>query len=752
MTPWPLVGRDAELALFEQLVLGDRRGIVLVAPAGTGKTRLVHETMRRLERVAATETIAATRSAQSLPLASVAALLPEQTPAATEPLDLFRAVRRTLAARAGERPLVVAIDDAHLLDPLSAALVHHLALAGSVRFLIAIRSGEPVEDAITALWRDGIHERVDMQPLGPDDVTSLLRAVLGGDVEAASAWRLWRITGGNPLYLREIVTEAQRAATLVDVAGVWQWRGAVRVGVRLREIVEARLAGLDVAERAVVALLAVGERVAAGTVESVCDPNALAALERRGFVVAEPDGGRDRPAVYRLDHPLFAEAIRRSMPATERGRWCRVLADAAETTAPDDTSLLQLTMWQLDGGLPIDASTLTYASERASARFDGALGERLADAAVDAGADDSARLVRAEARLLQGRYADALDDAHAVTSVVFDDASLARLATVIAQAGFWGLGLVQETEDALQKIAGHVESIAARQRVLALESAMQLAAGRLPVAAELGLSIASDPAADALARLRAVTAAAAGLSLRGHPDQALALCEELLPVALAHTDALPRGPGWVLAQTLFGLSCLGRFDGIAQLLTPFREAAMAEGDEEVVHSGGVVIVRLALTAGDLEGARAAARETAAALRRYDPAGYLPWCLGMLAQSAAQMGDVAGAQEAVAELDDLTWVVRLNDHDVAIGRAWAAAAAGEVTRPLAILFEAAGVARAAGNVFSEGLLLYEALRIGAHTRDLVDRLDACRAGGRLPVHEMFHARAVASAANDGVALD
>src|SRR4051812_4067317 len=135
MKPWPLVGRDEELALFEQLLVDDGRCVVVVAPPGTGKTRLVHEAVRRVSPTVETETVAATRSAQTLPLAAVAALLPDHTPTATEPLDLFRAVRRTLAERAGERALVVAVDDAQLLDPLSAALVHHLALAGGVRFL-----------------------------------------------------------------------------------------------------------------------------------------------------------------------------------------------------------------------------------------------------------------------------------------------------------------------------------------------------------------------------------------------------------------------------------------------------------------------------------------------------------------------------------------------------------------------------------------------------------------------------------------
>ncbi len=761
MHSWPLVGRDEEVMLFRRLLVDDGRGVVVVAPAGTGKTRLVQETVRVIGADLATETVAGTRSAQSLPLGAVTTLLPEQAPIASEPLDLFRAVRRTLAERGTGRPLLVAVDDAHLLDPLSAALVHNLAVADGVRVLVAVRAGEPVEDAITALWRDGVAERVDLQPLGPDDVRALLRSVLDGDVEGTTAWRLWRVTGGNPLYLREVVNEAVRVGTLAAPNGVWRWVGELRVGARLRELVEARLDGLDDDERAVVALLAVGDHVAPEVVEAACAPRAIASLQRRGFIVTKPVAGG---ALYALDHPLFAEVVRSSLLAFERAHWCRYLAGSLGR-GRDDLALLQRAVWQLDGGVATDANALAHAAERANSRFDGALGERLANAALaavgdgdDGAADDGgataarARLVRAEARLWQGQYAAALDDAQLLDGAPFPDELLARLANVLAEAGFWGLGRAEQTDAWLQQIAARVASPAARQRVRALESAVMLAAGKTKAAADLGLSIAADPNADPLARLRAVTAAAAGLSFRGHPDEALQLCESLLPVAFGHAEVLPRGIGWVFAQNLFAFSCQGRFAEIEQLITPFRDAAMAEGDDETVHSATVVFVRLAIARGDVLAARALARESIAALHHFDPAGYLPWCLGMAAQAAAQTGDIAGARDAIAELDRGSFPVRLNVHEEASGRAWAAVAEGELTRPLTILFDAAAAARAAGNLFTEGVLLHEALRVGAPGRDVIARLEATCATGALPCHLIFLAHARGLEADDGDALE
>ncbi len=749
MAGWPLVGRNEELDLLRGHLLDDGRGVVVVAPSGTGKTQLIRAATRAAAASVATQSIVGTRSAQSLPLAAVASLLPDDAPVTTEPLDLFRAVRSAVAERAGGHRLVVAVDDAQLLDPLSAALIHHLAVTDEVVFLVAVRAGEPVEDAITALWRDGIAERLDLQPLSVADVDALLLDVLGGEVETATARRLWRATGGNPLYLREVVTEAVRVGTLEATSGLWRWRGEVRVGARLRELVELRLAGLDDEERAVVDLLAVGEALDQRTVERACVARAVASLRARGFVQR---ASNDDGTVLQLDHPLFADAVRSTLGASEHARWCRFLAETVDPGSGGDLAVLRHAVWQIDGGIATDAGILTYAAELATKRFDGRLGERLVRAALDAGGGDRARLVLAEACLVRGHFADALANAELIEEVGLSDELLARLAMVLAEAGYWGLGHTAETERALHRISQHAGGVHARQRVQALRSAVMLAAGQLGPAAELGVMIASDPDADPLARLRAVTAGAAGLSRHGRPADALALCESLLPVALDHASELPRGVGWVIAQFLAALFSVGRAEEAEQLLTPLRDAAIVEGDNEIVSSGSLVLARLALSAGDLRVAGAFLREAVGALRVYDPAGYLPWCLGMMAQVAGQLGDPASARRAIDELDRITWQVHLFDHEVALGQAWAAAADGELNAPVRILVDAAAHARAAGDVFAEGLMLHEAVRLGADPSAVVERIEASCATGQLPHHQTFadHARALIAA--DGVALD
>jgi DNA-binding CsgD family transcriptional regulator len=705
--------------------------------------------LRELGEVAITESIVAPRSAQALPLAAVAALLPADSAVPAEPIELFRAVRGALEQRAAGRPLVVAVDDAHLVDALSAALLHHLASAADVRLLVAIRSGEPVEDAITALWRDGAAQRIDVQPLGPDDVATLLRSVLDGDIDAASSRRLWQVTGGNPLYLHEIVNEARRAGTLELTRGVWHWRGDIRVGARLRELVELRLAGLDDDEREVVSLLAVGDALPHEVVDRAGTARGIAQLQRRGFVVTERRQGR---SIVSLDHPLFAEVVRSEMPSGERTRWCRFLAESANPAATDEVSVLQRAVWMVDGDVATDADFLTHAAVLAAKRWDGALADRLAVSAIAAGAGPRALLVRGDACFKLGRFDDSLRYLTAVDEAQLDDDELSHLAMLLAETGFWGLGRAAETDAALRRIAERVQSTRAQQRVRALQSAVLYAVNDRAGAAEIALPIASDPTADGLARLRASTAAAGGLSFAGHPTAALELCEALLPVGFEHANESQRGVGWVLAQMLVAYNCLGRFDEATQILGAVRDAAIGDGDEEAVGNATLALARLALTRGDLRKARSLAREATAALQGYDAAGYLPWCLGIVAQIAAQLGDAPAARDAVAELDRSNCPVRVSDYDVAIGRAWAAVAAGEVTGPVRILLDAAAGEESNGSRFTLGIVLHEALRIGAEPRDLLEGLEAACATGELPVHQTLLAHARARVDDDGASLE
>src|SRR5690606_31655833 len=137
-----------------------------------------------------TAEVTATRSAARLPFGAVAPLLHAAAPAGSAVDDRLDVLRRSVAAfseRAGARDLLLFVDDAHLLDDASATLVHQVAATGAATVLATVTAGEPAPDAVVALWKDGLAERVEISGLAAEAIERLLAATLGGPVDPATA-------------------------------------------------------------------------------------------------------------------------------------------------------------------------------------------------------------------------------------------------------------------------------------------------------------------------------------------------------------------------------------------------------------------------------------------------------------------------------------------------------------------------------------------------------------------------------------
>ena len=124
---------------------------------------------------------------------------------------------------AGPRPLLVHVDDAHLLDDGSASLVHQLVLAeGSghrARLRPVIVSRRPARRrshgrAVEGLWRGADQ----LGPLDDQAIEDLLLAVLGGPVDTVSLRQLAERSLGDPLFLHELVGGALENGTLRERA------------------------------------------------------------------------------------------------------------------------------------------------------------------------------------------------------------------------------------------------------------------------------------------------------------------------------------------------------------------------------------------------------------------------------------------------------------------------------------------------------------------------------------------------------
>ena len=240
----PLTGRDSELAQIRRALggVGNYSGVVIVGAAGVGKTRLAREVLARATAAGdRTNWIVGTESARPLPLGAFTASI---SGAMSDLLPDVRRVVNSFVAQQRKGRVLLGVDDAHLLDGLSAHVVHQLAQARGVRLVVTVRTGGNEPDAVTALWKDGLLARLDLEPLSVDTVRSMIEDCLGGPVDARSAQRFWNLTGGNALFLRQLLKDQVAAGRIRQVAGVWMWDEGVAVSQNLGDMVGRELGGL----------------------------------------------------------------------------------------------------------------------------------------------------------------------------------------------------------------------------------------------------------------------------------------------------------------------------------------------------------------------------------------------------------------------------------------------------------------------------------------------------------------------------
>ena len=398
-----LVGRDEERRLVERaLTYGS--GAVVMGTAGVGKTRLARAAAHGSGSARAVVWVVGTRSAVGVPFGAFAHLLPDRELPGRDRLAVMMLARRSVLGALGEGSILV-VDDAHLLDPMSAALVHSLALARLTSLVVTVRTGEPAPDAVTALWKDGVLECLELQPLARAEVDELVAGLLDGPVDAQVCSRVWEATRGNALFCCELLRAAKAAGVLARGPDVWRWRGSLPGAGRLWDVLEARLAELDTDERSALEIIALADGSDAAPLVELVDSAARVALVRRALVEeAEGEAG----SVLRLAHPLYGDALRRGMSVGRRRALCGQLADSAEARGlAFGPELLRVAGWRLEAGQGGDPRLFIAAARRAQSAFDPGLAERCGRAATAAGGGPEAERALAIALGGQGQVASA---------------------------------------------------------------------------------------------------------------------------------------------------------------------------------------------------------------------------------------------------------------------------------------------------------------------------------------------------------
>lgn len=717
---WPLVGRKEELALVAGMqATGEVAGVVVAGAAGVGKTRFAAEALQEAEAGGRkTGWATATQAAAVIPFGAVAHLLPGAGRLGPSPLDILRQARAALREAAGGAPLVLAVDDVQLLDAGSAALIHQLAVTGSAFAIVTLRPGEQPPDPIVALWKDGVCEYLELQPLARNEVEALLRRVLAGELDGGTLVRLWEASRGNVLFLRELVLAGLERGTLTYADRLWRWHGSIAASRRLSELVAARLGQLTAEEQELLEFVAVAEPVAPSALRARASPKLLEPLEQRGLLTRALDGRR---VELRVAHPLYGEALRARVPPRRLTRIRRGMADLLQATgARRRGDLLRLATWRLASSGAAEPQLFLAAAGAAEATFDPQLAERLARAAIAADGGLPARHALAQALSAQGRFGEAETTLAELADAAETDPDRLQIARARVVNLHFGLRQSAEAEAVLDATAASVSEPAAHDELATLRAWQFYFSGRPLEAINAVAQILTRPLIDERLGVHAALAAAPALGMAGRAGAAIALVERWQGAARGLSAELPLAAGQLESARVLALHLAGQIrESYARAEAGYRWA-LAEGTHEGTAVWAMILGAVGLGAGRLATTRRWLAESALLLREFDPVGSLAWTLALLAQAAAQSGEAEAAEAALAEAEAAYRGGLVLDFDLLLARAWAAAGRGELSAARHLALAAAEYALASGQRGFAVLGFHDLARLG----------DAATAAGRL----------------------
>jgi DNA-binding CsgD family transcriptional regulator len=636
-------------------------------------------------------------------------LVPDLAPS-TDLLEVLRQIARAVSERGDGKPVAIFVDDAHLLDEASAALTHLLATTEQTFVLATLRSGEPAPDPIVALWKDGVAERLELHPLAIHEVGELLAAALEGPVDGAAVHLLHRRTEGNALFLREVVLGALEAGVLGRQEGIWRLGGPLPASSRLIEIIEARLGHLEDPVRQALGVLALGEPLEVQLLQLVDAVIDLEALGRRGLVHVEQQGRR---LVARLPHPLYGEVLRAELSPLRARASARALAGsltAAGARRREDT--LRLAVWSLDGGASVQPRVMLAGATTARQRYDFPLAERLARAAVDAGAGFEAALLLAQVCWLQGRAPDALQQLGALPRAATTDPQRTLLAIARISVLDWGLRRTDAALKVAEEAEVDIDDLSCRDQITAERARILGRSGHHGAAVALAVPLLSRVSGGAL--VSACFAAGTSMAVTGQVAGAIEASERGLAAHLQLTGPpLPFGPYLHLTIRCVALVNAGRLAEARALAQGKYNKAVKEGSLEAQSFFSLVLSWGLLTEGRVATAGRAAAESAAAFRELDWPLWVRTALAFRAHALALLGQVVTARAVLSELDALgVPESEYGGPEVLRARAWTEVAGGSIAAGRMRLHEAVAMARESGAYALESAALHDLARLGA----------------------------------------
>jgi DNA-binding CsgD family transcriptional regulator/tetratricopeptide (TPR) repeat protein len=745
---WPLVGRDRDLGQIATLLRdGTTGGVVLIGPGGVGKTRLATECLVLAERDGfATARAVATRASSHITLGALAPLLPNLGEGS---INFLNTARQALRDRAGDKRLVLMVDDAHLLDDASASLVMQIAADREVFVLATVRTGEDVSDAILELWKNGHALRVDVKPLGEDELDHLIDQSLGDGIGATTHVELRRISRGNPLALRELILGAVESGSLAqDDDGRWSLVGPLHISERLADLVEERLGSLDAAESEAVEFVALGEPVAVDVLERLARPEAIESIERKGLIDVRSDDGRLEAW---LDHPLFGEVLRANVGTLRTRNVLRSLADALEASdVKRGGDLLRLATWRLESGSRAEPELLLAAARQAMAVNDTPLTCRICEASWAAAPSIEVGGIYSYALCDLGQFDEADAVLTAAADLVQRDEDRVMVTSIRAELLF-RTGRAQEALDLESSELEHVDDPVWRAVFVAHRATFVMLMGRTQEALD---DVRPSLGADAgLAETNGASIVAGTiLTWDGRPDDAIAVHERAYArcVQAQAEDAfnLQDDAGIQLVGVIQALTQAGRLAEADEMLAAAWRAVAEQHSTVPMAWISLQYALLRTEAGRPADALRWARISTELWRSSGLYGRMRWPQGVATLALATLGRSDDAQQQLTMMDAIETPVRFNEAGIDDSRVWVLAASGSLEDARSACRGAADLGVRMGQRTCAVTALYSLARLGAPNAAL-EPMQALRPElqGRLLLAKADHVESLAAGDGD-----
>jgi len=364
-----LTGRGQALtelgSVWRAVRAGTPAAILVEGDAGIGKSRLCEEFLRRVGAEGNRPTVLRARGYETAPhtaldtlaelviglvnapgasgasaaaLGELARLAPgvrDRFPSLPRPSDdgrgLEDALVDVLSAVAGERPVILYLDDLPLADPATQQVL--MAVSGRTTapllLLVTARTGEDRTAAYVELCSRAGIRRLKLQPLGLRDIELLLGSMLelAPQTRHSLAARLYNEGAGNPFYTIELTAALVDEGQLLPTdAGAWRLEPGnngklIPLPATIREVVRRRLDRLTPEIRAVVEAAAVLGRdfdsrmlpAVSGLGSTACAVAVEGLLARR-MVRERPDA----PGVFEFTHEIICRVAYDLVAASRR--------------------------------------------------------------------------------------------------------------------------------------------------------------------------------------------------------------------------------------------------------------------------------------------------------------------------------------------------------------------------------------------------------------------------------------------------